>query len=88
MEIEALKAELKREQKKNAKLKAKHEADKVEIKNLRRRKKSNAKSLTGPIPTAARSKKKLAEELKAAGLNKEQSKLAQDILEAIVILKR
>ena len=34
IEIEKLKAALKREQDKNAKLKGKHEADKREIKNL------------------------------------------------------
>ena len=43
IEIEALKAALKREREKNAKLKAKHEADKAEIKNLKRRKEPKEK---------------------------------------------
>lgn len=43
IEIEKLKAALKREQDRNAKLKDKHEADKREIKNLKRRKDPESK---------------------------------------------
>ena len=86
MEIEALKTALKREQKKNAKLKAKHEADRAEIKNLKRRKEPKEKDL--PAKESAKSKKKLAAELKASGLSEEQSSHAQDILKAIGILKK
>lgn len=86
MEIEALKAALKREQEKNARLKAKHEADKAEIKNLKRRK--DPKGRATPAKDSAKSKKKLAAELKASGLSEEQSRLAQDILKAIGILKK
>lgn len=86
IEIKELKAALKREQEKNAKLRAKHEVDKAEIKNLKRRKglKEEAKHAATPV----KSKKKLAAELKAAGLCEEQSRLAQDIFQAIGILKK
>ena len=86
IEIQALKAALKREREKNAKLKAKHEADKAEIKNLKRRKEPKEKGTSAK--EAAKSKKKLAAELKASGLSEEQSRLAQDILKAIGILKK
>lgn len=86
IEIEALKAALKREREKNAKLKAKHEADKAEIKNLKRRKGPKEKGTSAK--ESAKSKKKLAAELKASGLSEEQSRLAQDILRAIGILKK
>ena len=86
MEIEALKAALEREQKKNAKLKAKHEADQAKIKNLRRRKEPKEK--TPSAKESAKSKKKLAAELKASGLSEEQNRRAQDILKAIGILKK
>lgn len=86
IEIEALKAALKREREKNAKLKAKHEADKAEIKNLKRRKGPKEKGASAK--ESAKSKKKLAAELKASGLSEEQSRLAQDILKAIGILKK
>lgn len=57
MEIEALKAALEREQKKNAKLKAKHEADQAKIKNLRRRKEPKEKAPSAK--ESAKSKKNL-----------------------------
>lgn len=81
MEIETLKAELKREQEKNvrlearnARLKNEHEADKREIKNLRRRKDPESKK---------KDRKRAPREIK---VTEEQRRLLSSLLQGIDIL--
>lgn len=81
IEIEKLKAELKREQEKNAKLEAKnarlkdkHEADKREVKNLKRRKDPESKK---------KDRKRATREIK---VTEEQRRLLSSLLQGIDIL--
>ena len=81
IEIEKLKAELKREQEKNAKLEAKnarlkdkHEADKREVKNLKRRKDPESKK---------KDRKRATLEIK---VTEEQRRLLSSLLQGIDIL--
>jgi len=72
-EIEALKKALEKEKTANAKLKAKHEADKAKIKNLKRRK--------DPTPKLVKKKKQ------SPKLTEEQISKIVDILRATGFLK-
>lgn len=74
IEIERLKAELKRERAKNAKLKAKHESDKAEIKNLKRRKDPESKK---------KDKKRVTREIR---VTEEQRRSLSSLLQGIDIL--
>lgn len=74
IEIEKLKAALKREQDKNAKLKGKHEADKREIKNLKRRKDPESKK-----KASKRATRKIM-------VTEEQRRLLSSLLQGIDIL--
>lgn len=74
IEIEKLKTALKREQDRNAKLKDKHEADKREIKNLKRRKDPESK------------KKDRKRATRKIMVTEEQRRLLSSLLQGIDIL--
>ena len=77
VEKEALKAALKREQKKVANLKSQHKAYKTEIKNLKRRKDPQDK---------VKSKKKDRRETKVIKVTEKQRQLLSNVLPGIDIL--
>ena len=86
-EIKALKEALKREQEKNAKLKAKHDADKAEIRKLRRRKDPKpATSISTDAkakPLSAKKKEEMLRSMKPLGLSEQQKEKLEELFPGI-----
>ena len=93
-EVKALKEALKREQEKNAKLEAKnealktkHDADKAEIRKLRRRKDpktaASAKADEKAKPLSAKKKEKMLRSMKPLGLSELQKEKLEELFPGI-----
>lgn len=86
-EIKALKEALKREQEKSAKLRAKHDADKAEIRKLRRRKDPKpAPSISTDAkakPLSAKKKEEMLRSMKPLGLSEQQKEKLEELFPGI-----
>lgn len=86
-EIKALRDALKREREKNARLKAKHDADKAEIRKLRRRKDPRpaapAAADAGTMALCAKKKEEMLKSMKPLGLSDQQKEKLEELFPGI-----